>query len=1537
MHTKSTFLLPGYRSPVGRILGIAAVGIGILMLESGAAGAQTVAHWLGGSGNWSDPAKWDLGVVPNNGGGTNYIPVIEDSAAEAEIALTEAVTINGLENSESVSVQAGGTLNVSGDVTNSGTISAAGGKVVLNGITVDGGTLRVTDNSASLVRFSGDMTLNGVVWEDLGAGEFQVYNTTTRFLGDNADGFPAGTHLVVVGSGTHTVSQLIFAGGDFTNEGIIEMRHGGAGWQGYPTLHWEASGNLAGNGEILMSGAGDNNRWTGVEGVMVTIKAGQWIHGRGEITVEVVNEGTVEADIDGRNLTINGHLENTSTGSLRSSNAGRLVLAGGLDDSGTVEIASGGRGITLKGDSTIGSDLAAPENSSLNVEDANLSMNTHTLVAQGGTLFLRNSTLSNGLLQCSDHASSHVRFSGDMTLTGVPWDDLGEGEFQIYNTDTRFLGDYVSGLPAGYKLIIVGSGTHTPARLILSGGDFNNEGMIELRHGGGGWQGYPTLHWETDGSLTGNGEVFLSGLGDNALWTGPENVRITIGTDQWVHGRGEIQLDVLNQGTMEADLADKTLKITGPVENAATGMLRSVNGGRLVLTKGLSNAGIFEVSEGRGITLNGLIDTSQDFTATAGSTVGLEDATLNLNGHNLVADGGTVVVRNTIVNNGTLRASDHPDSHVRFSGDVTLNGIPWEDLGEGEFQIFNTDVRFLGDYADQLPGGYHLVIVGASTHTPPRLIFAGGEYTNNGWIELRHGGGGWQGYPTLHWEASGLLAGSGEIYMSGLGDNALWTGAEDAVVTIGPDQWVHGRGEIRVEAVNQGIVESDLAGKELKFTQAVENTETGSLSSVLGGRMRFAGDLTDAGVVEILDAGQLTFNGPLSMAGDYTAPIDSVIRMESAAVTMNSHAMVADGGLVVVQNSTLHDGILRATDNPASLVRFQGEITLNDVTWDDPGTGEFQIVNADTRFLGDYADQLPSGYRLIIQATSTHTPSRLLLSGDTFTNNGTIEMRHGGGGWQGYPTLHWEAPGTLAGTGEVFMSGGGDNANWTSVAGADVTIGPDQRVHGRGQFHMNLLVQGILEADIPSRNIRVLGSVRNEGTLLAHEGSQIIIDGDLINNALLQIPGGKIETQGSLVLESAARIESESNGKIQVGRHIRGATTPNANFASTTQWIFDGAGIPIPDLSEDAFFIEAEDFNFDRGQHQSEADTMPYLGGAYEGLAGRDRIDFHQTDNNTSSDLYRTGEGPGVNVNIYALNQLDRGTYLATVNYKVGFNDPDDWYNYTREIPTGGMPAYFFARLASGQRANAVQLDLITGRASTTSQSLDKIGEIRGNASGDYNRFLFVPLRDEAGELIPLEWSGETTFRITILEGGNEDMDYFVLAPAVSSGPAQVVEVMGQDRGGSPAGFANNFEVSNFTLTPGSQVRLVDLVDNAPGSEPEALYAEQIIVPAGAQLDLNGLSIYVHSATIDPDGELVNGTVTEVQEEAPLLQIVRHDASVELRWPVSAVGFKLVFTPDLAPPVEWQDVSAPPTTSGSDNVVTESLNPTTRYYRLQLE
>src|SRR5262249_13394873 len=63
-------------------------------------------------------------------------------------------------------------------------------------------------------------------------------------------------------------------------------------------------------------------------------------------------------------------------------------------------------------------------------------------------------------------------------------------------------------------------------------------------------------------------------------------------------------------------------------------------------------------------------------------------------------------------------------------------------------------------------------------------------------------------------------------------------------------------------------------------------------------------------------------------------------------------------------------------------------------------------------------------------------------------------------------------------------------------------------------------------------------------------------------------------------------------------------------------------------------------------------------------------------------------------------------------------------------------------------------------------------------------------------------------------------------------------------------------------------VRLVDNADNSAGTGSEAIYVNTLIVPSGANLDLNGLHLYARAAQIG--GTITGGTVTMIPDGGPL-------------------------------------------------------------------
>ena len=96
----------------------------------------------------------------------------------------------------------------------------------------------------------------------------------------------------------------------------------------------------------------------------------------------------------------------------------------------------------------------------------------------------------------------------------------------------------------------------------------------------------------------------------------------------------------------------------------------------------------------------------------------------------------------------------------------------------------------------------------------------------------------------------------------------------------------------------------------------------------------------------------------------------------------------------------------------------------------------------------------------------------------------------------------------------------------------------------------------------------------------------------------------------------------------------------------------------------------------------------------------------------------------------------------------------------------------------------------------------------------------------------------------------------------------QQLEVMGSDQGAVPAGFTDNFVYSTLSLSNNTYLQLVDLSDNTPGVDPEALYVNSLIVPAGTTLDLNSLALYARAAQIG--GTIVGGTFVQIPDSGPI-------------------------------------------------------------------
>jgi YD repeat-containing protein len=136
---------------------------------------------------------------------------------------------------------------------------------------------------------------------------------------------------------------------------------------------------------------------------------------------------------------------------------------------------------------------------------------------------------------------------------------------------------------------------------------------------------------------------------------------------------------------------------------------------------------------------------------------------------------------------------------------------------------------------------------------------------------------------------------------------------------------------------------------------------------------------------------------------------------------------------------------------------------------------------------------------------------------------------------------------------------------------------------------------------------------------------------------------------------------------------------------------------------------------------------------------------------------------------------------------------------------------------------------------------------------------------------------GQPTATITMggsLSGTTRNADRFsplakvVLKGAGTATAPQLLEVMSRDIGASLPGFTRSFAYSTLAVEGKTYVRLVDQADNAPGTEPEALYVNSLIVPAGATLDLNGFHLYARA--VQSGGTIVGGTIQQIPDSGPI-------------------------------------------------------------------
>jgi len=234
----------------------------------------------------------------------------------------------------------------------------------------------------------------------------------------------------------------------------------------------------------------------------------------------------------------------------------------------------------------------------------------------------------------------------------------------------------------------------------------------------------------------------------------------------------------------------------------------------------------------------------------------------------------------------------------------------------------------------------------------------------------------------------------------------------------------------------------------------------------------------------------------------------------------------------------------------------------------------------------------------------------------------------------------------------------------------------------------------------------------------------------------------------------------------------------------------------LPPYTAGTFWIEAEDFDSTGTPVPAAVDAMPYdLGlyggtadyGPYEAIGATLNVDYFNNDTrdnlnnaNNTNVFYRSVGDPNISgrsvdlaVDNGANFGLARPGFDMTQNYKIGWGDSADWYNYTRKIPPGLYTAYVALSDGNGPLGNphamGGTLSLVTAGVGTATQTLKTLGTFDGPSSGAWSFNNLVPMYAVDGSPAVFKLTSATsTLRYWNRAG---DYDWFALVKVANSPP----------------------------------------------------------------------------------------------------------------------------------------------------------------------
>jgi hypothetical protein len=468
--------------------------------------------------------------------------------AYAQLNVVNSHTLT-IENSQLVHGQG----MITGDIVNYGNVTAdvAGQTLQVSPLTDFANWSSLSATNDATLQLTGPFSNHGTIAADSG-GTLMLTGATATNLQEGSGGSDGEIQIL----GELTMSGSTIAGG---------------------TLDASASGAslLVANSSTI-----ENTSFTLGAGDHLNVQAGNTLAFGGTMTL--LNNGTITVNVNqqtfGTALNFDSDITIQGNGDILLARGGAYSQFNTLD-SHTITLGSGQ---TLHGSGAI--TAAIINHGTINADTASGSLDI-------GSFNIEN----DNLMEATNHSALNIN---SITITNSTGTISASNQSVVNLNGATINGGQVSA-SAGSSIVwtnammsgsITLSGTQNiPAATVttMNGSVLTNNGKIVINPEQDSFG--TVFNIDADATLTGSGQVLLNYGGSYAQLNVINNHTLTVGSAQLIHGQGMIIGNLVNHGTIRADVAGQILEIAAPLTNSGT---LDVVGGILQLDQGLSNGSV---------------------------------------------------------------------------------------------------------------------------------------------------------------------------------------------------------------------------------------------------------------------------------------------------------------------------------------------------------------------------------------------------------------------------------------------------------------------------------------------------------------------------------------------------------------------------------------------------------------------------------------------------------------------------------------------------------------------------------------------------------------------------------------------------------------------------------------------------------------------------------------------------------------------------------------------------------------------------------